>query len=498
MPRVPLPVKLFLSYLCILLLGAGPTVFYISEVLPTDVLADAARQLGERTKRLGHQIGELSPAARLERLRAVGQISTDRISLMSPQGDVLFDSELAEGAMIENHASRPEVRQALGDSSVHRERFASDPILEGAGVSRRISTTRNVDTLYVAVRVANAQNETLGVLRLAMPTYRLETMSLGTVRFIRNATAVAVSAAIGFSLLAAIILVRPLQRVSSMVTALTAGDMGAKVLRLGNDEVGDLARALNQMATALRRKLLDAGLGEALIIQLVETLPCPCVVFAEAGDVVAINGPGRRALRIEGALAGQHMREFAEHALVQSAVAAAELEGEPEPLSVCLSDHFTVRGFLHVLKRPGTAPLRVFFGVEQPEQESTLLPAVNQIAARPLADVLELALRRCRRELEQSKLHLELPVPRPQLVVADADERIVSAVRKTLLACVQLHGGTPMVLRVGLLEEPTRIGLHFELELPEDTVTAVRPLIEPLGGSVDLSPLETWLWLPRG
>ena len=50
---------------------------------------------------------------RLERLRAVGQISTDRISLMSPQGDVLFDSELAEGAMIENHASRPEVRQAL-------------------------------------------------------------------------------------------------------------------------------------------------------------------------------------------------------------------------------------------------------------------------------------------------------------------------------------------------------------------------------------------------
>jgi hypothetical protein len=48
------------------------------------------------------------------------------------------------------------------------------------------------------------------------------------------------------------------------------------------------------------------------------------------------------------------------------------------------------------------------------------------------------------------------------------------------------------------LEEPTRIGLHFELELPEDTVAVVRPLIEPLGGSVDVAPLETRLWLPRG
>ena len=160
MPRVPLPVKLFLSYLCILLLGAGPTMFYISEVLPTDVLADAARQLGERTKRLAHQVGELPPAARLDRIRAIGQISTDRISYMSPQGDVLFDSDLPEGSIIENHASRPEVRQALGASVGRRERFAGDPILEGAGVSRRISTTRNVDTLYVAVRVANSQNET--------------------------------------------------------------------------------------------------------------------------------------------------------------------------------------------------------------------------------------------------------------------------------------------------------------------------------------------------
>ena len=497
MPRISLPVKLFLSYLCILLLGVAPTVFYISEVLPLDVLADASRQLGERAKRLAHQLGQLPAEERLDRGLLISQVSTDRITYLSPQGDVLFDSEVPAGVVIENHASRPEVRQALGDGSLPRERFALDTILEGAGVARRVSATRNVDTLYVAVRAVNAQNETIGVLRLGTPTNRIEAMSRGTVGFIRNATAVAVTAAIGFSLIAAVVFVRPLQRVGNMVAALTAGDMGAKVLRASNDEVGDLGRALNHMATALRRKLLDAGLGEALISQLVESLPCPCVVFAEGGEVVAINGPGRQALRIEGPLAGQHMREFVEHTAVQAAVVAAELEGEPEPLSVSMTDGFLVRGFLHVLKRPGTAPLRVFFGAALPAADLMLLPEVGHVAPRPLADVLELATHRCAAELERAGLHLDLPFPRPQLVVADADDRLVNAVRQTLIACVQLVSGTAPVLRVALLEETTRVGLHLDLELPEAAVTAVRPLIEPLGGSLDVSPIETKLWLPR-
>ena len=251
------------------------------------------------------------------------------------------------------------------------------------------------------------------------------------------------------------------------------------------------------MATALRRKLLDAGLGEALISQLVEALPCPCVVFAEAGDVVAINGPGRRALRIEGSLAGQHMREFAEHPVVQSAVAAAELEGEPEPLTVQLGDPLTVRGFLHVLKRPGTAPLRVFFGAELPEPEPTLLPNPAHITARPLIQVLEHAARLCAHDVRLDPLRLELPSPRPQLAIADADDRCVIAVSQALRAGGQALAGNPAVLRVTLIEEVTRIGLHLEIELPAETAADVRSLVEPLGGGVEVAMMETTLWLPR-
>ena len=42
MPRIPLPVKLLLSYLCVLLIGAGPTFLYIRAVVLEDLMTDAA------------------------------------------------------------------------------------------------------------------------------------------------------------------------------------------------------------------------------------------------------------------------------------------------------------------------------------------------------------------------------------------------------------------------------------------------------------------------
>jgi HAMP domain-containing protein len=389
------------------------------------------------------------------------------------------------------------VRLALGDTTLPRPSFATDPTLEGVGVARRVSATRNIEYLYVAVQVANSQNEIVGVLRLAITLRQIQAYNRDTVRFIRNATAVAVSAAIGFSLIAAVVFVRPLQRVRAMVAALTNGDMGAKVAQPGNDEVGDIGRALNHMATALRRKLLDAGLGEALISQLVETLPCPCVVYLEGGEVVAINGHGRQALRIEGPLAGQHMREFAEHPAVHAAVQTAEQEGEPEPLSVTLSDGVVASGFLHVLKRPGTAPLRVYFGNELPRPVTAILPEPGCIAPLALAEILERAAARYITERAGRTPSLELPRPAPGMLIAEADDRVVDAVHTTLTACASELPSDSPPLHVILLEEKTRVGLHISHPVPEQASAQVRPLIEPLGGSLQESAQETTLWLPR-
>lgn len=521
MPRIPLPVKLLLSYLCILLFGAGPTIFYIRAELQDDLMADAARQLGDHGKLMARQLTVLSPSERLERVQKLGEISPERLTYISPQGDILIDTEVPSlSSLLDNHASRPEVRQALGDTLLPTETFARGPRARmglGVGVARRLSATLKIDTLYVAVRVTAMDGSTVGILRLATPVDRIEAMTNGTVRFLRNATAVAVSLAIGFSLLAAVLFVRPLRRVIAMAMALTSGDLGSKVERAGNDEVGDVARALNQMATALRRRLLDAGLGEALLSQLVEALPCPCVVFSEGGEVIALNGAGRRTLGIEGPLAGQRMKEFAERPLVLAALANAEHEGEPEPVvvplmlpseptksnpsgsggSVASEDEVLVRGVVHVLKRPGTAPLRVFIGESPRKVESTLLPPVDQVVARSLAEVIEEAERRSARVLSRAGMQLELLRPVHQLKVADAEDRLVRVLTEAIEASAVILGGETTTLVIGLSEEPTRVRVQLPLELAPGAVATIRPLLEPLGGGIEVGTMETSLWLPR-
>ena len=114
--------------------------------------------------------------------------------------------------------------------------------MHGTGYARRHSETTGFETLYVARQMVDAKNQPYGVLRLATSVDSIEAVTSGTMRFLLNAMAVAASVAILFSLVSAILFVRPLQRVGAMAQNLASGDLGVKVLQPTNDEVGDVAR----------------------------------------------------------------------------------------------------------------------------------------------------------------------------------------------------------------------------------------------------------------
>ncbi|MBL9045381.1 MAG: HAMP domain-containing protein [Myxococcales bacterium] len=501
MPRIPLPVKLLLSYLGVLLLGAGPTFFYIRVVLQGDLLRESALRMSSQIQKVAESLRSVPDDERLQVLRKFGEISTHRLTYMSLAGDVLLENSVVLPLTI-NHASRSEVRMAMAEPASKPEGLPVWTGLHGTGYARRHSETTGFETLYVARQMVDAKNQPYGVLRLATSVDSIEAVTSGTMRFLLNAMAVAASVAILFSLVSAILFVRPLQRVGAMAQNLASGDLGVKVLQPTNDEVGDVARVLNQMATELRRRLLSAGMGEALLSQLVEALPCACVIFEENGQLVACNGAGRRALHLSGPEAGARMNEFAEHPQVQGILKVAENDGQAEPIKLDLTDGEPLQGLLHVLKRPGMAPLRVFVADSTPVVEQSLLPAMEDIVARPLSDVLSQAESEARSALLENGHSLEvtwegLASLSPQLSVTDAEGRLVSAISAILSAIVE---STPSVgdgLAVGVAIEATRIRLHIDCGLHSHTLELIRPLIEPLGGEVETTALETKLWLPR-
>jgi HAMP domain-containing protein len=500
MPRIPLPVKLLISYLGVLLLGAGPTFFYIRVVLQGDLLRESALRMSSQIQKVAETLRSVPESDRLSLLIKFGEVSTHRLTYMSLAGDVLFDSSVVRPLTI-NHASRSEVKMAMSEPEAKPEGLPVWPGLQGVGYARRHSETTDIETLYVARQMVDAKNQPFGVLRLSTSVDSIEAVTSGTMRFLLNAMAAAASVAILFSLIAAILFVRPLQRVSSMAQSLASGDLGVKVLQPTNDEVGDVARVLNQMATDLRRRLLSAGMSEALLSQLVDALPCACVIFEEKGKLVACNGAGRRALRLTGPEAGARMNEFSEHPKVQSVLKLAENDGQAEPISLDLTDGEPLQGLLHVLKRPGMAPLRVFIGAASAVAEASLLPSLEDIVARPLADVLTQAEQEARSMLIENGHSLDVAweglasLP-PQLSVAEAEGRIPSAIAEILSAIVTANPASTERLSVGVAVEPTRVRLHFDGGLHTHTLELIRPLVEPLGGEIETTTLETQLWLP--
>jgi HAMP domain-containing protein len=489
LPRLPLPAKLFLSYLLVLAAAAVPTFVYVHARLAGELKDEAAEQLKESANRTAALLGRLSPEERLTRTQLLGRMTADRVTLIAPSGEVLFDSEVADTAKMQNHRERPEVKAAIAGAALNAAN-GKDTIAE------RKSESTGHATLYVATRIAGATNETLGVLRVARPVAKVLEATDELERFTRNVLAIAVSIAFLFALLAAVQFVRPLQRVTTSARALAAGDLSVRNALTRNDEVGDVARAIDQMAVEIRRRLASAGSGDAVLAQLVDGIEVPCVIFEVTGEVHALNGAARTALRVEGPNASRRLKEITTSPEFERALQDAEGDSEPEPIDVDVAPGVRVHAHVHVLKRPGTAPLYALLGAERPPLEATTLPPLDGVRPRPFLDVMNEAKDDARAALERSGVALEMQ-DAPRVLVVDVGHRVPRAVAAVLEGCAASFSGRGGVITMDVKVGDTRVELLVEADPGIDALRRAQPLLEPLGGAVRVESGEASLWLPR-
>lgn len=131
--------------LLLLVLTAGATIAVFYGAFSAQVKGDIHTIAGM----LAREYTLTAEAERLEALRPDGY----RVTLIGAQGNVLYESSLEQGAMLENHLSRPEVQEALKN---------------GTGEATRTSMTLGEHTYYCAQRLPDGS-----VLRLAYQTGRL-------------------------------------------------------------------------------------------------------------------------------------------------------------------------------------------------------------------------------------------------------------------------------------------------------------------------------------
>lgn len=487
--RIPLPVKLLLSYLLVAMAGAIPTLLYLRAELAFTLQNEATRNLLRHAQMLAPMLADRTALEKQVLAQNLASSIDARITLIHESGAVTFDSDV-DALTMGSHKDRTEIRAALGTTP--SAEGDTDP-QEVYGSAHRVSTTTGVDTLYVAVVVPNSQKPG-EVLRLAIPRTRVETPIDATIMAMRNAQAVAVSFALVLSLLSAALFVRPLRRIKAAAEALAGGDFARHVGPTANDEVGDVGKAIEQLGAELRRRMAVAGAGEALLAQLIEVLPTPLVVFQVDGEVLAMNGASRMLFQIEDPLAGQHLRSLLEDRAFREALRRAEDESEPSRLSLPQVDR---PAFVHVLKRPGTAPLGVLLVPARAATPGSHLPRAKDVHLLDLHAVLHEAREHVVGELHSAGIVLDAPEHVPEVQVTDAAGRLAQALIEVLRGCLPWFGGRAGAITLDLDIEPTRVGVSCDAMSTMDGLQAARNALEPLGGSVEAQGNEVTVWLPR-
>lgn len=465
------------SYLAVLAVVAGPTFLYVRSALKEDLISMARARLDEGTRRAASGLMPFEDRALIDRTRQISSVLPQRLTLIAPSGEVLFDSD---AAVVGSHADRSEVLAARNQR----------PLVDVAN-ARRVSDTTGHDSIYAATMLVDGGP----VLRLADNVDDVTVVADDLTAFARNVAAAAISVAVLLSLLAAVLFVRPLQRLVHVARELAAGDLSIRSELTTNDEVGDAGRALDQMALDLRRRLANAGSGDAVLAQLVDALTVPCVIVEASGEPLALNGPARRALHMEGTSSRRRVQQLAKSGRFRRAVLEAEADGDPEPCVLILDDGLRFEGYVHVLKRPGAAPLTVLLGQEEPtDQRSQLPPAEEPVVPRSFVDIIAEARERASATLAEQAVALEID-DEPAVLLAEVGGRLVHALVVLMEASAKATDDEVMAMDVHVDE--TQVRVVMDVEVNKGVADVIAQLLVPLGGAVTLEDGESRMWLPR-
>jgi two-component system phosphate regulon sensor histidine kinase PhoR len=230
--RLRLYWRLGLAYVALLLAALVAAHFYAEYAMRGHFIQAGFEQL-EAVARIALARPPHSEAA-VEEWAAWAGRSGARVTVVAADGRVLADTD-EDPAQMENHAHRPEIRQALAS---------------GEGRAVRYSTTVQRDLLYLALRRETPSGDPV-VFRFAHPLAQIDQALAEDRRRLWLPSIVILLIAGGASLLVSRAFSRRVERLKQFSRRVADGDFRALPVEKEGDELAELARALNETAARL-------------------------------------------------------------------------------------------------------------------------------------------------------------------------------------------------------------------------------------------------------
>jgi len=276
--------RIAIPFLVLVLAATAGLGFYFSHFMRDNHMDNLRSQLTDEARLVGDgsqpYFGEEELA--LDALaKRLGEQIDARITIIALDGKVLGDSDEAPAAM-ENHANRPEVIDALST---------------GVGVNTRHSVTLGYDMMYAAVPIEQ-DGIVVGVARVALPLTDINADLAHINRTIAVVAGISAAAVILLTLIVARITTRPIKELTRLSGKIAQGELDQKIEIASGDEIGELARAFNQMAARLREMMQLTAAERDRMSAIVDNMADGVIMTDMEGKVTLINPAAGRILHV--------------------------------------------------------------------------------------------------------------------------------------------------------------------------------------------------------
>lgn len=300
--------KLLISHLLVALLMGGVLYAYLSHTLGNYLVGEIRAGLLSEARLARLTIAKEIGAMRRDAptvAAAVARETRSRVTIIDLRGEVLGDSEVPPPELkeLENHLYRPEVQDAL-----HK----------GEGSSIRYSATLRMPMLYVAFPFTAAAGEG-GILRLALPLSALQKTEASLHAILGASLALAILISLILSYILSNVTSRSLRTMAATASRIGKGEFGKRIPVTSGDEVGELARVMNEMAVRIEGQLASISAEKNRLDTILRGMGEGVMVTDARGVVTLVNPAFRSQFAIRDEVEGRPLIEITRHPALHDA-----------------------------------------------------------------------------------------------------------------------------------------------------------------------------------
>ncbi len=290
--------KLFLAAFAVGALSAVTAGFLVNARLQGLTVQRIEQTLSAET-RLAAELLRHNETISLEALDdeadRLGTLVGVRVTFIGADGHVVGDSSRDGAALaaMESHARRPEIAEA---SRKHNEVLV-----------RRYSTTTEFDTLYAAIPI---EHPAVAFVRLSLPLTEIAQQQRAILLLALGGVAAALPIAALLAWMLSAPLARRVSAIADIARRYASGDLTRPARGYGDDELGEVAQALDGAIQELGRRVNELAHDRRHLRAILAGMVEGVIVIDAHGRLVMANGAAQAMLKLDDSATGRRYQEW--------------------------------------------------------------------------------------------------------------------------------------------------------------------------------------------